>query len=423
MRVHLLTLGCAKNTADSGRLLERLTAQGARHAPAADEADLLIVNTCGFIEEAKRESIDEILRLAASKSAGQRLVVMGCLAQRYARELARELPEVDAFFGVGEEEALASYAGANGSPSSEEPASNPLFPRTAVPLKVAEGCDRRCTFCVIPSIRGPFRSREPDALLGEAEKHIENGARELMLVAQDLTSYGRDIPGYGGIARLIREMASLAGDFWLRPLYLHPAGVTDDLLDALGEEKVCPYVDIPLQHSERAILLAMGRGGDAVAHRALLGRIREALPGAVLRTTLIVGFPGERERDFEGLLRFVREARFDRLGAFAYSREEGTPAAGLKGRVAKRAKEARLDALMDAQASISLEHNRALVGARERVLIEEVGRDGTAMGRTRGQAPEVDGVTFVTGAGLREGEFVDVTVTGASHYDLEVKAR
>jgi ribosomal protein S12 methylthiotransferase len=427
MRVSLLSLGCPKNLADSEGLLKKLTASGIGFTEDPGAADVMLVNTCGFIEDAKKEGIDEILRLAGGKTNGKRLVVLGCLAERYRLELKREIPEIDAIFGVAEEEAIVGHllAGAGPPVQAARVSAPTLMEGYTAPVKVAEGCDRRCSFCVIPSIRGSFRSRPAGDILAEAETHVRNGMRELTLVAQDLTAYGRDLGGYS-LARLLRDIASLSGDFWIRPLYLFPTDVDDGLLAAMAEEpKVVKYVDIPLQHTEDHLLRAMCRPGGREEYLDLVGRVRELIPGAALRTALIVGFPGETEEDFEGLLDFVEKTRFERLGAFMYSREEGSEAAGMEGQVAQPVKEERYEELMRLQADISQGKNLALVGKRVRALVEAVEGD-TAVGRIAIQAREIDGITYIKGTvgrKLLEGEFVEVDVTAAHDYDLEAVCR
>jgi ribosomal protein S12 methylthiotransferase len=428
MQVSLLSLGCPKNLADSEALLRGLGRAGVFYTSEPRDADILLVNTCGFIEDARRESVDEILRLAYAKSDGQRLLVFGCLAKRYGDELRREIPEIDALFGVGEEEQIIRFCAGQRPETRVEAGME--WPKIAargasVPIKVAEGCDRACAFCAIPSIRGGFRSRSPEDILREAEGYVGLGLGELVLVAQDLTAYGKDLGGYG-LADLLKDMASIDGRFRIRPMYLHPSSISDALLDVIGGEvKVCRYVDLPLQHSDERLLALMGRSGSAGGQLELIGRIRSAVPGVTLRTALIVGFPGETEEDFGGLLDFIERARFERLGAFMYSREEGTRAAGMSGQVPEHVRRERFEAVMDLQAEISLESNRALIGRSMTVLVDSVRdeagsvRDGTAVGRLEGQAPGIDGITMIRGGRPAKGDFVDVTITRAFDHDLE----
>jgi len=418
--VSLISLGCPKNTVDSETLLRGLLRRGVRVSDDPLEADVLAVNTCGFIEDAKRESIGEILRLAGLKTNGKRLVVLGCLSQRYGDELMREMPEIDAVFGVGEHDRVIEYCAGAADTSGE----NGSYPENIVSfhyryIKVSEGCGRRCSFCVIPSIRGPHRSRKPEEILAEAEAAVRGGARELILVAQDITAYGSDTKG-AGLPALLKDMASIGGDFWIRLLYLHPAGIGDALLEAVADEdKVVKYIDMPLQHSEDRVLRAMRRaGGTRKQYLKLIARIRKAIPGVALRTAFIVGFPGETEEDFNGLMDFVEEAKFDRLGAFAYSREEGTPAASMKAQVPEDVKRRRLEDLMRLQADISLEKNSELTGRTMRALVDEAETE-RAIARIYSQAPEIDGHVVVRGEGIKTGEFIDVSITSASDYDLE----
>jgi len=439
-KVSIVSLGCPKNLVDSDALLSGLMAEGFRYATDPDDADIVIVNTCGFIEEAKRESIEEILRLRHIKEEGKRLLVFGCLAKRYRDELFREIPEIDAIWGVGEGDRIVEYCrGLNCSvtkaaeafslqnsnrdgsvtfPESAEPL-HPLISSSYAYLKIAEGCSRGCTFCVIPSIRGDYRSIEPDKVLRRAEGYIKSGIKELILVAQDTGSYGMEFHGYN-LSCLLRDLTSISGEFWIRLLYLYPTSIDDELLTVIaGEDKVCKYLDIPIQHSEDRILRAMGRGGTKKLYARLIRTIREAVPDIVLRTTLIVGFPGETEEDFVGLRGFVEDMRFDRLGVFVYSKEEGTPASMMKGHVAKKVKEARRNEIMRIQSYISLEKNRSITGRIFRAIIDEAD-GGIAVARLYSQAPEIDGVVFVSNSRkLKAGEFADVLIREAYDYDLK----
>lgn len=428
MNVYFLSLGCLKNQADSERLIRALGQRGAVFVPSPEEARVLIVNTCGFIDDAKRESIEEILALSSLKQDGgeHRLVVIGCLSGRYRDDLAQEMPEIDALFGVGEDEAVlrwfdalcAEESGHSALSAVEAPL---LSAGPYAPLKIAEGCNRGCTFCVIPSIRGRFNSRDEEEIIAEAGMFLDRGVRELLVVAQDLTAYGRDtgrtLPG------LLSRLARLRDqeEYRVRPLYLHPASLDDALLDVIAREtRITSYIDLPLQHSEAGILRAMGRPGGRDEYLRLIEHIRTRLPGAVIRTSLIVGFPGERDEDFLGLMDFVQTARFDRLGVFVYSQEEGTPAAAMSAQVDEEEKQQRQAELMSLQAEISREYQEALIGTEARVLIDALNEDG-AVGRTQGQAPDVDGVTVISagqGDVLQPGMFVDVVITDADDYDL-----
>ena len=431
IKVSLISLGCPKNLVDSEGLLKLLAEEGIDHDPDPANADLLLINTCGFIETAKRESIEEILKLVETKGR-RRLVVFGCLAKRYGDELKKEIPEIDVIFGVGEEDKIVAYCkevagirdlgfgvGDRNSPvSSSKPSLLIPEPSSYGYLKIAEGCDRGCTYCVIPDIRGKFRSGNPENILKKAERLVASGRKELIIIAQDITSFGRDIPGYG-LGRLVKEIASISGDFWVRLLYLYPTSITDELIETVrSEEKVCKYLDIPLQHTESKILGLMKRGGGREYYRNLVTGLREAIPGVALRTTLITGFPQENEEDFAHMLGFVQEMQFEHLGVFPYSREEGSAAYALKGQVPRHVREKRRDRIMDVQSGISLEKNINLVGKMFRAVVDDIdGVEGIA--RIYSQAPEIDGVVFIKGPGVRKGEFVQVRIDRAYDYDLQ----
>ena len=426
-RIHLVTLGCAKNLVDSERILGRLAVAGAVIATTPDEADILIVNTCGFIAAAKEESIQAVLRLSQFKQADPRrkLIVMGCLAQRYAPSLRRQLPEVDGIFGLGEEDAILAACGLR-LQDREEPGRLLLTPVHTAYLRIADGCDNRCAYCAIPAIRGPFRSRPAEEILKEARELVASGARELNVIGQDTTLYGADRPGSPRIHELLARIARTPRLRWLRLLYTHPAHFTPELIEAYRTlPKLCPYVDLPLQHLNDDILRRMGRRVSQAQVLDLIGRIRERVPGVAIRTSFIVGFPGETRRQFDELLGKARELRFDHLGAFAYSREEGTRAASMPGQLSDRTKARRLGELMRAQQEIVLDRNRAMKGTEFEVVVEEPapGRRDRWIARSRTQAPDVDGVTFVSGKNLHAGRFVRATVTGSSGYDLIAKCK
>ncbi|MGD1002147.1 MAG: 30S ribosomal protein S12 methylthiotransferase RimO [Candidatus Brocadiia bacterium] len=426
-RIHLVTLGCAKNLVDSERILGRLAVAGAVIATTPDEADILIVNTCGFIAAAKEESIQAVLRLSQFKQADPRrkLIVMGCLAQRYAPSLRRQLPEVDGIFGLGEEDAILAACGLR-LQDREEPGRLLLTPVHTAYLRIADGCDNRCAYCAIPAIRGPFRSRPAEEILKEARELVASGARELNVIGQDTTLYGADRPGSPRIHELLARIARTPRLRWLRLLYTHPAHFTPELIEAYRTlPKLCPYVDLPLQHLNDDILRRMGRRVSQAQVLDLIGRIRERVPGVAIRTSFIVGFPGETRRQFDELLGKARELRFDHLGAFAYSREEGTRAASMPGQLSDRTKARRLGELMRAQQEIVLGRNRAMKGTEFEVVVEEPapGRRDRWIARSRTQAPDVDGVTFVSGKNLHAGRFVRATVTGSSGYDLIAKCK
>lgn len=429
--VSIVTLGCPKNIADSGHLRERLIEEGISVLDSPDRAAFIVVNTCGFIEDAKRESIEEILRLATVKKNGTEIIAMGCLVKRYREELVKELPEVSAFFGLNEEEKVVHHIKnrlrARGLHINKTPQPSTLSTRPEVQssfhayIKISDGCRRKCSFCAIPAIKGPYRSIEPQRILKEAEKLISLGVKELILVGQEISSYGIDKPGFPSLKELLREISSISGDFWIRLLYLHPSSIKEDLLEEIASNnKVCKYLDIPLQHSENKILRLMKRPGSKEIYKKIIKNIRETIEGVTLRTTFIVGFPQETEKDFRGLLDFIREMEFERLGAFKYSREEGTPAFHLKGQVPNSIKDKRYNELMKLQAGISLKKNLSLIGKRMKALIEEV-KGNRGFGRLQSQAPEIDGMVIIKGDNLKPGTFRDVIIKRAYDYDLEAE--
>jgi len=420
VKLNVLTLGCPKNQADTNRLLGVAAGHGIKFVDDPSSADVIMVNTCGFIEEAKRESIDEILSLASLKKRGQKLLVFGCLAKRYAEELRAELPEVDAFFGVDADEAILSYIGAGARPTGEHgPSLEGLALRHTAPLKVADGCDRGCTFCVIPSIRGGFASRDPKEILSDAETLLKSGARELMLVAQDLTNY--DYRGYL-LKDLIRDLAGLEGEYWVRPMYFYPTLIDASLLEVMASSpSVCRYVDMPVQHSADRILRAMGRAGVRADYLDKVNLIRSIMPDVALRTSVIVGFPGETDGEFEEMLSFLEEACFDWVGAFRYPPEEGTPAAAMEGQVEEDIKESRIEDLLEQQAGISAELNQRHVGKKMRALVDEAEAE-RAIARTEHQAPDIDGLTIVNSPGLLAGQFIDIRITASHEFDLEAES-
>lgn len=423
-KVFLLSLGCPKNLVDSENLLKKLGDRGIAYSTTPEDSDILVVNTCGFIEEAKRESIEEILRIAGVKKSGgkKKLLVYGCLAKRFGGELRDEIPEIDALWGVGEDDEIVRYCETVTGPravTEQGSAMVRLFgDKPYAYLKIAEGCDRGCSYCVIPKIRGTFKSRDAGDIVREAEDLLRSGVKELILVAQDITSYGKEKGGCD-LSKLIKKIASLKGEFWIRLLYLYPTSIDDNLLKTIaGEKKVCKYIDMPLQHSEDRILGLMGRGGSRTYYEKLIPRIRAIIPDVAIRTTFIVGFPQESEEESEKLVSFIRKMRFDRLGAFTYSKEEDTRAFGLKRQVPERKRRERYERLMEAQSAISLSKNKGLVGKTFKALVDEVD-DGVAIARLHSQAPEIDGVVFIEEEGIEKGRFVKVKITHAFDYDLK----
>jgi ribosomal protein S12 methylthiotransferase len=435
-KVHLLTLGCPKNLADSELMLGALVRAGFEITLDPDDAQVLLVNTCAFIEAAKKESLDAILEAAETKRRGhgKRLVVAGCLAQRYGEELKATMPEVDVFVGTGNFLDLPELLRRTETPEHREIAyagAAHLLPNAGMArvktgafftsyLKISEGCNHKCAFCIIPKIRGLHESRPVADLVAEARQLAEQGVRELNLIAQDLTGYGRDIDPPTSLAGLLRELAKVERIRWIRLLYCYPNFVTDELLDTIAElPNVVNYVDIPLQHGDDAILRAMRRERSAASLHRILERIRNRIPGVTIRTSFIVGFPGETEDAFKRLREFVREEQFDRMGVFTYSREENTGAYDLDGQVPERVKRARRAELMETQSEISLRKNRGLIGREVEVLVEGpmAGRATRLRGRTGGQAPEIDGAVFLSGE-AEPGEFVRARVDRALSYDL-----
>ena len=423
MRYHLVTLGCAKNTVDSMRLERAL--RHARHqaTASADEADLLLVNTCGFIDDAKDESLAVIAELDAARRPDQQIYVLGCLTQIAEEEVRRAVPAVDATFGVEAWDAVAASLG-SGSLDFDIPQPALLTTGPSAYLKISDGCDRPCTFCIIPTIKGRMHSEPDDWLIAEARALAASGVRELVLVAQDSTAYGEDRAERDGLAVLLERLAEAVPEVpWLRLMYAYPGRVTPRLAETMARlPNVTHYLDMPLQHGSPSVLKRMRRPSLRVARRSL-DTLREAMPDAALRTTFIVGFPGETEAEFEELLDFVEEQRFDHVGAFTYSPQTGTPAAGLGEPVPHEVASERYGRLMELAQQLSMERNRELVGSELEVLIESdepsVQEDGSrfVVGRSYRDAPEVDGLAFVRGA-FAAGEFVRVRVDTALPYDL-----
>jgi ribosomal protein S12 methylthiotransferase len=427
----MISLGCAKNLVDSEVMLGELARQGYEVVADLESAETVVVNTCGFIEEAKQESIDAILEAVGRKGQGvRRVLVAGCMVNRYGEELKREIPEIDGFVGLDQLREVAELVELGGGPPLPVP-SHLVFDHTAprllttrgyAYLKVAEGCDNPCTFCAIPLWRGRFRSRTVESLVAEARDLEAAGARELCLIAQDTTRYGEDLGlGRHGLLRLVEALLAGTGIPWLRFLYAYPTTLDLELLRLMGSEpRLCSYLDMPLQHSHGEILAAMRRGGDAKRYLRILERARELAPDISLRSTFIVGFPGESEAHFEDLLAFVREARFDHLGAFAYSPEEGTPGAELKGRVPRNVQRRRLRQLLEAQKPIALAQRRRLVGRRMPVLVEGACEESEHLlqGRHHGMAPQIDGRVLINDGSAPAGTLALVEITEAYADDL-----
>ena len=429
-RVGEVSLGCAINRVDTEQMLGILRRGGYVFTADESEADVLIVNTCGFINSAKEESVDALLHCAQYKKQGRLkvLVATGCLAQRYEQQLLAELPEVDLLMGVNQYERLpealdAALAGKRASYcaddlhilSGERVLTTPGY---MAYIRIADGCDNRCAYCAIPLIRGRFRSRPMDGVLDEIRALAEQGIREHVIVAQDTSRFGVDAGGRSLLPELLEAAAAIPGVEWLRVLYCYPDEVDERLLTVMAaHDNICRYIDLPLQHADPELLRRMNRRGEIGRVRAFLQKARDM--GFTLRTTFIVGFPGETEAQFERLMEFVRDVRFDRMGAFAYSAEEDTPAAAMPDQVPEAVKQERLDRLMTLQQGISLERNRLRVDRTERALVERVREDGVAVARTQAEAPDSDGLLYLqNGAEAQPGTFVTARITGADVYDL-----
>ncbi|HWP34387.1 MAG TPA: 30S ribosomal protein S12 methylthiotransferase RimO [Thermodesulfobacteriota bacterium] len=434
--VYYVSLGCPKNFVDTEVMLGSLLEAGYRPVADPAEAEVLVVNTCAFIREAKEESIETILELAAYKTPGRgrarTLVVTGCLPQRYERQLKAELPEVDLFLGTGDYPKLAALleqpravqraftvGPAGYLPEADDPRPTALG-RASAYLKIAEGCDHTCAFCAIPAMRGRLVSRPIESVVAEAARLAEAGTRELVLVSQDTTAYGCDRRDGTSLPALVRRLAALRGIEWIRLMYAYPAEVTDELIELLAQEpKLCGYLDMPIQHVADGVLRRMRRKGDGAAIRRLVERLRARVPHLALRTTVLVGFPGETDRDFAELLAFVEEGHFDYLGVFRFSREDGTAADAMDGQVPERVKRQRRSAVLQAQARVAAARNRARIGSRQPVLVEAAGAGRRpARGRTAQQAPEIDGCVYLTGRPVPAGTLAEARITDSRGYDL-----
>ena len=428
------TLGCPRNLVDSEVMMGALSSQGHEIVRCPEEAEVIICNTCAFIEEASQESVDHILELAACKEGRCRLLlVSGCLSQRYGHRLLEELPEVDGVVGTGEFHEIAELLErvlkgericVVGGPTYLY---NHLTPRLfSTPahyayLKIAEGCDKLCSYCVIPGLRGDYRSRDFNSIVEEARSLAQKGVKELIVIAQDTTSYGIDLYGRPRTAELLGAISEIDGIRWIRLLYTHPQSYTDELIGTIArEEKVCNYLDLPIQHISDSILRAMNRNLTRRKIEALIQRLRSSIPGLTLRTSLIVGFPGEGEEEFEELIQFLEETKFERLGVFRYSREEGTEAAELDGQVPEKVKSERYDRVMELGRQISYERNRSLVGRTLVMLIDGRLSEGDFQfrGRTSADAPEIDCSVLLKGENINIGDFVEAKIVNSDDYDL-----
>lgn len=434
MKVYFNTLGCPKNINDSEIAMGNLEEKGFTIVDSPDEADAIIVNTCGFIEDAKKESIDEIFNMAAYKEKNKKLVISGCLVQRYADELYKEIPEANGFIGVNDYDKLPKLL-------EELEKSNERFlensscdlsevevkirhltenPYTSY-LKIAEGCDNICSYCIIPEIRGPYRSRTIENVIEEAEMLSKSGCKELILIAQDLTYYGIDNYGKPMLSTLLRKLCKIEGIEWIRLLYCYEERIDDELIRTIAsEDKICNYIDIPIQHASDKILDNMNRATTNESLYRTLSKLRSQIPDIHIRTTLIVGFPGETEEDFNILSDFVSDQKFSRLGVFTYSREEGTAAATMDNQIPEDIKQERLDCIMMKQMEISLEGNRKKIGKILDVIVDSMEEEGVYSGRTRYDAPEIDNsVVFTSNSVHKPGDIVPVEILEAYDYDLE----
>jgi ribosomal protein S12 methylthiotransferase len=437
-KVHIISLGCSKNLVDSEVMGGELNQAGMQLVSRHELADIVIVNTCAFINPAKEEALEEILLLAHEKKEGNhpfRLVVAGCLAQRYGRQLLAEIPEVDLFVGTGEVANIVGHLKFMDSWKAKPAAiiTKPDFLMTSqharvlsntsvsTYLKISDGCSNCCTYCVIPTIRGKARSRMPDDILREAQMLAARGIKEIIITGQDTTAYGRDLPSRPQLSDLLTDMAKIRGIKWIRLLYAHPNHTTLEMMKSIaGNKKICRYIDLPVQHIDENILKAMNRKVGSSRIKEVIAQAREIMPDVALRTSIIVGFPGETQKIFNRLLDFITDTKFDHLGVFPYSREEGTKAALLPSRISEAEKERRCDIIMNQQAAISNNINQGLIDSIQEVLIEGKSdrNDYAYAGRCRRQAPEIDGITYIKGKQVKTGSMVKCRIIAADDYDL-----
>lgn len=428
----MISLGCPKNQVDGEIMLKKLNNSGFEIVSDIEDSDVMIINTCGFIEDAKREAIETILEVAEYKNAGliSAIVVTGCLAERYQEEILKELPEVDAVIGIGANEDIVKICqkALVGIKSSIYP--NKCYlpledkrlvstPKHWAYLKLSDGCDNKCSYCAIPLIRGGYRERNMESILSEAEELASNGVKELIIIAQDTTKYGLSLYGEYKLAELLKHLCRINGIEWIRLFYCYPDRVTDELIDVIAnEEKICSYIDIPLQHCNKDILKSMNRYGSYDSLKELLQKMKSRIPDLSLRTTFMVGFPGETEEQFEELCKFVKDIKFDKMGCFTYSPEEDTPAFNYKNQIDDNVKKERADVLMDIQYSITESANKSKIGNVYKVIIDE--KDGNRyIGRSYLDSPEIDsGIIFTSDKELSVGSFVNVKIIDFDGYDL-----
>ena len=418
--LNLISLGCAKNLVDSEILLGGLQKTNVELIDQPEKADTIVVNTCGFLDIAREESVDSILQAAELKKSGnlKELVVMGCLSERYPEDLKKEMPEVDRIFGSNDHRQIVSFL--TGKDYAKD---DPLFFRSLMTpshyayLKIAEGCDNGCSFCSIPLMRGLQKSRTIPAIIEEAERLVSNGTKELLVIAQDSTSYGWDLEKKVYLSDLLEELNTIKALEWIRVHYAHPAHLSQRIINAIANcDKVCNYLDMPIQHAADSMLKSMRRGLNQDGIRNRIERLRNAIPNIALRTTLIVGYPEETEDDFNSLRQFVEEIRFDRLGIFTYSEEEGTLAADLNDNVPRQLKDDRKNIIQEIQHDISLERNESFIGKKLQVIVDEEGED-VSVGRTEFDSPEIDNIVHIKGNSL-PGNFINVKIESANEYEL-----
>lgn len=433
-KIGMVSLGCPKNTVDSELVLGSLASKGYNITADAGGAEVIVVNTCGFIDSAKEESIDTILEMAEYKRKGscQKLIVMGCLSQRYKDELLKEIPEVDYMVGAGDFKSVVKIIESDNG-IEKALVREPVFdynedtprmlstPRYTAYVKIAEGCSNRCSFCIIPKIRGPFKSRPADSIVREVEIFSGQGVKEVNLISQDTTMYGVDLGIKNGLAGLLKRLVRIDGIKWIRLLYCYPAFLKDELINVIrDEEKICKYIDLPLQHSDDKILSKMMRQEREGEIRDLVNKIRKAIPDVAIRTAFIVGFPGEADTHFGHLVNFIKEMRFEHLGIFTYSPEEGTTAAEMPDQIPDEVKIERRDTIMKLQQKISSENNKRLVGMIRDVLVEDSVSDNEFLikGRMQTQAPDIDGIVYIEEGDARVGDILPVKITRTMEYDF-----
>ncbi|MBE7547148.1 MAG: 30S ribosomal protein S12 methylthiotransferase RimO [Planctomycetia bacterium] len=426
--VALINLGCTKNLVDAEEMLGRIAANGSTICQYPEDAEVLVVNTCGFIDDSKKESIDMIFKMAKLKENAQckKLIVTGCLAQRYSAELKSEIPEIDDVVGLKDFEKITHLTGKRQVDNSTIYQGDDwrnrirLTPKHYSYLRISDGCDNRCTYCAIPGIRGNFMSRSIENILEESRQMASEGVKEINIISQDTTSYGLDIYGKQMLHVLLEKIAAIEGIQWIRLLYTHPGHFYPELINTINEhETICKYIDLPIQHINDTILGKMGRNTTRKSIETLINNLRRSIRSIVLRTSVIVGFPGETDEQYQELLEFIKKTKFERLGVFAYSKEENTPAAKFKKQVGKKVKQERLNEIMLAQREIVWENNKNLIGKKASVIVDEKEVvSGMLIGRTSGDAPEVDGKVFINDKQIKVGEIRELVISNVNGYDL-----